>query len=131
MIVAVCVAQVTAHVFDEANPETIASTNLTINVRRNENAPRFERGEYRVEVLEIAPIGTELVQLEASDRDGDTLQYYVTADTDERFRDFFYLNPFTGAVTLARPLSLSEAPELSVSSVLHCCSKPVPDKRNV
>ncbi len=110
--------QVTAHVYDDANPENIASTNLTINVRRNENAPRFDRGEYAVNMLEIDPIGSEIVQLEASDRDNDELQFYIMDDTDARFRDYFYLNPFTGMVTLARPLSLSEERELTVTEQL-------------
>ena len=108
--------------YDDANPENIATTNLTITVRRNENAPRFDRGEYVANVLEIAPIGTQLVELEASDRDADDLQFYVMPDTDERYEDYFYLNPFTGVVSLARPLSLIDAEELTVSSFRfsHC-----------
>ena len=108
--------QITAHVYDDANPENRATTNLTITVRRNENAPRFDRGEYVANVLEIDSIGTELVQLEASDRDRDELYFYVMPDSDERYVDYFYLNPFTGVVTLARPLSLIEAQELTVRS---------------
>ena len=101
--------------FDDANPENIATTNLTITVDRNKNAPRFDRGEYVANVLEIAPIGTQLVELEATDRDGDTMQFYVRPETDERFEDYFYLNPFTGVVSLARPLTSIDAQELTVS----------------
>ena len=109
--------------YDDANPEKIATANLTITVQRNRYAPRFERGEYVANVLEIAPIGTQLVELEGSDRDeDDTLQFYVMPDTDERYEDYFYLNPFTGVVSLARPLSLIDAQELTVSSLCRSLS---------
>ena len=94
---------------------------MTITVRRNENAPRFDRGEYVANVLEIDPIGTELVQLDASDRDRDELVFYVMPDTDETYESYFYLNPFTGVITLARPLSLIEAQELTVSPFSFLC----------
>ncbi len=70
--------QITASVYDDANPESVATTNLTITVRRNENEPRFQRTDYSVTVLEIAPIGTSLAQLSATDRDNDKLEYYVS-----------------------------------------------------
>ncbi len=70
-------SQITASVYDDANPESVATTNLTITVRRNENEPRFQRSDYSVNVLEIAPIGTSLAQLSATDRDNDKLEYYV------------------------------------------------------
>lgn len=111
--------QITAYVFDDANPENQIFTNLTITVKRNENQPRFERSEYTTNALEITPIGTSLVQLTATDRDQDELEYFVMGNSDPKFVDYFYLNPIDGLVTLAKPLTEAVADELIVSINLY------------
>ena len=55
--------------YDDANPDKVAQTNVTITVRRNENAPRFENSDTSVNVLEIAPVGTSIATVRAQDAD--------------------------------------------------------------
>ena len=57
-------------VYDDANPDEKAYANLTITVRRNEKKPRFEKSDYTSQILEITPIGTQVVQVQASDEEG-------------------------------------------------------------
>jgi protocadherin Fat 4 len=61
---------VSAIVYDDANPEQTTSTNLTINVKRNENKPKFMQNDYSVKVLEIVPVGSIITQVRATDSDG-------------------------------------------------------------
>ena len=55
--------------YDEANPDSKAETNVSISVTRNANRPRFEPYDYRRTVLEIVPIGTSITQVIATDKD--------------------------------------------------------------
>ena len=44
---------------------------VTVRVTRNEHEPRFGEGEYRREAFsEKTPVGTSVLQVEASDQDG-------------------------------------------------------------
>lgn len=62
--------QVSAIVYDSANPDQKAQANLTITVERNENRPRFTPGDYSTELLEIEPVGSNILQVKATDEDG-------------------------------------------------------------
>lgn len=55
------------NVYDDANPENIGSGNVTINVRRNEQGPRFDRTDYSETLLETIPLGTTVVTVRAED----------------------------------------------------------------
>ena len=44
--------------FDDANPEQKAYTNLTVTVKRNENRPTFKNYDYSARILETEPVGT-------------------------------------------------------------------------
>jgi len=51
--------------------EQIAETTVNVTVRRNEFEPRFTQSEYRKSPLaEKTPVGTSIVQVTATDRDG-------------------------------------------------------------
>lgn len=56
--------------YDTAYPSQIAYTNITINVNRNPNAPRFNPQSYERTITEDFTLGRSLVQIEASDPDG-------------------------------------------------------------
>lgn len=60
--------KVSVIVYDDANPENVGRGNLTVNVRRNEQGPRFDRTDYSENVLETIPIGTTVVTLKAEDQ---------------------------------------------------------------
>ena len=83
-------------------PEQVAVETIVVKVRRNENAPIFVESEYRIELTESQRLGSSIVQLEASDLDGDDLIYTATG-TDDATRVFF-VNPDSGLVMLKRPL---------------------------
>ncbi len=55
--------------YDDANPDKTTSTNLTITVNRNANAPRFQNSNIRATVLEIVPVGSSIATVRATDRD--------------------------------------------------------------
>jgi len=54
---------VTVAVYDSANPEQKAYTNLTLSIKRNENKPRFIKYDYTANILEIAAVGTVIAQV--------------------------------------------------------------------
>jgi len=54
-------------VYDSFNPEVKGSGNLTINVKRNDEGPRFDPGDYTAEILETTMIGTTVVTVHAVD----------------------------------------------------------------
>ena len=88
--------------YDSMYPEQVAVETIVVKVRRNENAPIFVESEYRIELTESQRLGSSIVQLEASDLDGDDLIYTATG-TDDATRVFF-VNPDSGLVMLKRPL---------------------------
>ena len=45
----------------------IAFVNIT--VQRNENAPRFTKGDFRASIMENHPLGEEVLQVSATDKD--------------------------------------------------------------
>lgn len=56
--------------FDDADPNRVATADVTIVVQRNANAPRFSSGEYRVTVEETAILGEPVETVTATDDDG-------------------------------------------------------------
>ena len=65
-----CTPQLTAIVYDDLYPDTRATGNLTVEVQRNVQPPRFTQQDYSVNVLEIAAVGSRVAQVQATDQDG-------------------------------------------------------------
>ena len=42
---------------------------VNITVERNEYSPKFSRGDYRISILENYPLGKEILQIVAEDKD--------------------------------------------------------------
>ena len=54
---------------DSANPLLFDEEDVTITIRRNVNSPVFNRLTYTVQVPEREAIGTQIVQVTATDGD--------------------------------------------------------------
>ncbi|XP_053156770.1 protocadherin Fat 2 isoform X2 [Hemicordylus capensis] len=70
----------------------------------NNHPPQFTSLHYKAEVLDAAPVGTEVVQVQALDEDKGVnaeIQYYLQAGNNG---DFFTINQFSGIITLSQKL---------------------------
>ncbi|KAI4552983.1 hypothetical protein MJT46_016277 [Ovis ammon polii x Ovis aries] len=90
-------------IYDLGNPQKSSWRLLTINVEdANDNSPIFIQDSYSVNILESSSIGTEIIQVEASDKDlgsNGEVTYSVLTDTQQ-----FAINSSTGIVYIADQL---------------------------
>ena len=73
----------------------------------NDNPPLFDRQEYRENVKQDTPIGTNILRVSASDEDADNngaILYNLTAAGDPNDLEYFIINPDSGWIVLKRPL---------------------------
>ena len=56
--------------FDSAFPQMKALEDVLISVTRNPNSPRFGRNTYSTRITENFPVGDQVLQLTATDKDG-------------------------------------------------------------
>lgn len=90
-------------IYDLGNPQRSSWRLLTINVEdANDNSPVFLQDSYSVTILESSSIGTEIIQVEARDKDlgsNGEVTYSVLTDTQQ-----FAINSSTGIVYVADQL---------------------------
>ncbi|XP_038617667.1 protocadherin Fat 3 isoform X2 [Tachyglossus aculeatus] len=90
-------------IYDLGKPQKSSWRLLTVNVEdANDNRPVFLQESYSVNILESSGIGTEIIQVEARDRDrglNGTVAYSVLTDTRQ-----FAINSSTGVVYVADQL---------------------------
>ncbi|NWS78157.1 PCD16 protein, partial [Crotophaga sulcirostris] len=90
---------------DRGVPQRSATVMVVVTVRDvNDNAPVFDRAEYRAAVSESTPAGTELLRVVAHDADSGPrgrVRYSISSGDQ---RGLFQLHESTGALGLARPL---------------------------
>jgi protocadherin Fat 4 len=89
--------------YDSANPNQKATSLVKIEVKRNENGPIFSRNTYNIPASETMALGTFVAQVNATDDDGDAIQYSISGDSSAQ--QFFFINPVTGRITLKRQLT--------------------------
>ncbi|KAJ8002135.1 hypothetical protein DPEC_G00176680 [Dallia pectoralis] len=93
---------------DQGWPARSSTCTLTIQVSDvNDNAPRFSKSEYEVEVLETESVGQTLMTLAAVDPDEGTsgaVTYSITHQDPPATPAMFKLNSSTGALSLAQVL---------------------------
>lgn len=98
-------------VYDLGIPQKSSSRLLDIKVTdANDNSPQFLQDSYSVEISENAAVGTEVIQVEAKDRDlGDNglVRYSILADTNQ-----FSIDEETGVVRVKKVLDREIQPEL-------------------
>eukprot|EP00071_Canis_lupus_P025290 XP_013978118.1 protocadherin Fat 3 isoform X1 [Canis lupus familiaris] len=90
-------------IYDLGDPQKSSWRLLTINVEdANDNSPVFLQDSYSVNILESSSIGTEIIQVEARDKDlgsNGEVTYSVLTDTQQ-----FAINSSTGIVYVADQL---------------------------
>ncbi|XP_051506018.1 protocadherin Fat 1-like [Myxocyprinus asiaticus] len=96
-------------VYDLGLPQKSSSHMLDINILDvNDNSPEFLQQEYSVDITEDTAVGTDIIQLEAKDRDlgvNGIVKYLLLTKTDK-----FSLNEKTGIVTVKSPLDREANP---------------------
>uniref|UniRef100_A0A8C0BP25 Cadherin domain-containing protein n=1 Tax=Buteo japonicus TaxID=224669 RepID=A0A8C0BP25_9AVES len=90
-------------IYDLGNPQKSAWRLLTVTVEdANDNKPVFLQDSYSVNILESTSLGTEIIQVEARDKDlgpNGEVTYSVLTDTQQ-----FAINSSTGMVYVADQL---------------------------
>ncbi|XP_009977174.1 PREDICTED: protocadherin-17, partial [Tauraco erythrolophus] len=91
------------------------SGTVQINVRlidSNDNSPVFEAASYVVELPENAPLGTPVIDLNATDADEGTngeVLYSFSGYAPERVRDLFSIDPQSGLIRVKGNLDYEES----------------------
>uniref|UniRef100_A0A3B4U5A7 Protocadherin 2 alpha a 15 n=1 Tax=Seriola dumerili TaxID=41447 RepID=A0A3B4U5A7_SERDU len=87
---------------DGGKPPKSGNMNILINVLDvNDNAPLFTKDVYSVMLNENAPVGTKVIQVNATDLDEGTngeVVYSFTNSINPRLLKLFYINPSTGEI---------------------------------
>uniref|UniRef100_A0A8C7P4Y4 FAT atypical cadherin 1a n=1 Tax=Oncorhynchus mykiss TaxID=8022 RepID=A0A8C7P4Y4_ONCMY len=90
-------------VYDLGIPQKSSSRLLDVKILdANDNSPQFLQDSYSLEISENTPVGTEIVQVDSTDKDqGDNgvIRYSIVADTDQ-----FAIDELTGVVTVKKTL---------------------------
>uniref|UniRef100_A0A671N3C4 Protocadherin Fat 1-like n=1 Tax=Sinocyclocheilus anshuiensis TaxID=1608454 RepID=A0A671N3C4_9TELE len=96
-------------VYDLGIPQKSSSRLLDVKILdANDNSPQFLQEAYSVDISESTAVGTEIIQVEAKDKDlGDNgvVRYSILADTDQ-----FAIDMETGIVTVKKPLDREVQP---------------------
>lgn len=89
--------------YDSVYPDTRDQADVTISVTRNENSPIFSLPNYDRTITDTFALGRVLIDVNASDADGDILKYEIVGDT--RALEYYYINPDTGEISLKKYLT--------------------------
>lgn len=77
----------------------------------NDNSPLFDRQEYKENVKQDTPIGTNILRVSASDEDSDmngAIMYNLSATVDPSDIHYFHINSDSGWISLVRPLDKAQ-----------------------
>ncbi|XP_060743337.1 protocadherin alpha-3-like [Tachysurus vachellii] len=89
---------------DGGKPSKSGTTEVIINVLDiNDNAPVFSEDVYAVMLHENAPIGTTVLQLNATDLDDGSngeIVYSISNNVNNKLRELFEISPITGEITV-------------------------------
>nr|XP_034314272.1 protocadherin Fat 4 isoform X3 [Crassostrea gigas] len=89
-------------VYDQEIMDMRTTSTLTINALRNTNQPRFNQRFYVYNITDTTRPSTVVGQPNATDFDGDRLQYFLTGDATAR--EYFYVNRDTAEIILIKNL---------------------------
>ncbi|KFD66569.1 hypothetical protein M514_01566 [Trichuris suis] len=107
---------------DGGSPPLIGYTTVFLNVLdANDNAPVFERSHYSMEVSEILPAGSKVIQVKATDADLDEnarISYRIYNDHEQQF----LINEMDGWISTTRKLSCPERTCYDVGNCSHRCT---------
>ncbi|XP_030207743.1 protocadherin-18a isoform X1 [Gadus morhua] len=98
---------------DKGVPARTGSTLLRISVAdSNDNSPIFDKSSYIINLPENAPVGTLLINLNATDADEGTngkIVYSFSSHVSGKILDTFKINPDSGHMTLIRRVDYETA----------------------
>ena len=94
---------ITVEAYDSSKPKNVATARVIIKMKRNENKPTIDKSEYRITMNDTWALGSFLIDLNATDKDGDSLYYELRGE--DRARKFYYLDAQTGVITLKTLMS--------------------------
>src|SRR5688572_10748712 len=98
----------------------ISTTDITIPIGRNLNPPVFSSNLYTKQVSEDYPLGTSIVQVSATDLDGDLVDFSIVNDTNGRSAlQIFFISPSTGTLVAIKPLAQTTGSSFTVRSCPH------------
>ncbi|XP_028271337.1 protocadherin Fat 1a isoform X3 [Parambassis ranga] len=90
-------------VYDLGIPQKSSSRLLDVKILdTNDNSPQFLQDSYLVEISESTPVGTDVIQVDSTDKDqgeNGVVRYSILGGTDH-----FTINEVTGVVTVTKPL---------------------------
>uniref|UniRef100_A0AAY4DQM4 Cadherin domain-containing protein n=1 Tax=Denticeps clupeoides TaxID=299321 RepID=A0AAY4DQM4_9TELE len=97
---------------DGGNPQKSSTAILQVTVTDvNDNRPVFKEGQIEVHIPENSPVGTSVVQLQATDADvgvNAEIKYMFGNQVSPVTKRLFGLNSTTGLITVQRPLDREE-----------------------
>ncbi|XP_052364547.1 protocadherin alpha-C2-like isoform X12 [Oncorhynchus keta] len=77
----------------------------------NDNAPKFDKDNYKIDIMENSPIGSLVVKLNATDLDEGTnseILYSYSLYTSEKTQQTFHLNPNNGEITVKEMINYED-----------------------
>ncbi|XP_070408000.1 protocadherin alpha-C2 isoform X3 [Nothobranchius furzeri] len=97
---------------DGGSPPRSGTASITVHVLdTNDNAPSFDQESYEVRLMENAPIGSTVIDLNATDLDEGTnseIMYSYSLYTSEKAQETFNLNPTTGEIAVRGVLNYED-----------------------
>ena len=99
----------TVQAYDDAFPDVYAQEDIYIDVIRNPNAPQFENNNnfYTTSKSENVPLGTLVLCVNATDRDGDVVSYQMQDNLNQLASRFFFMTT-RGCIYVQRNLFESD-----------------------
>ena len=94
--------------FDSVYPFNAGVARVTINVVRNPNPPVFSLPSYQVTINENFPLGGVVVDVDASDNDGDFITYRFIESQFGLAQDYFLVNFDNGEIYLRQELRFNQ-----------------------
>ncbi|XP_061786270.1 protocadherin alpha-C2-like isoform X3 [Nerophis lumbriciformis] len=97
---------------DGGTPPRSGTVSIIVHVLdTNDNAPLFNESIYSVNIMENSPIGSLVIDLNATDLDegsNSDLTYSYSLYTPEKTQETFHLNPSTGEITVRGMLNYED-----------------------
>ncbi|XP_072290338.1 protocadherin alpha-3-like [Eucyclogobius newberryi] len=98
--------------FDGGNPSKSGSVEIIIDILDvNDNMPVFTKESYSAVLQENAPIGTTVIQINATDLDSGSngeVIYSFSSEVKERIRELFDIDSSTGEITVKGDIDFEE-----------------------